>query len=783
MPSRTDFTFCSRLSGLTTGTTRSGCGMNGSTITRARARYSFGSRAITRAARTSTPNATTARVFQRRRTAAQSSSIVYVRSMFPLSFPPRPRPREPSLESRLFPDQSQLRHVAVHLVRGGQVIDPRIAQGSRLDPQIARELPGEPDLRAVSQRADVHGVGEGSVAIHANHEMCRDVLPVADHPELGDVANQRSRRAGADHQVVRYLHADRQGWRVALELHARRGHRRLLEAGDHHGAAPDREVRVRVERVGVAEPGGVAFIEQAAGGAVGSVRAPDRRADAEEELLAHTQVPLAARAGPPGVTSLGRKHVAVSRIVSSERQRLRVDSVVHLRPGAERVLDLAAESRDEDVTLAGSQEQPEAGDGEWILRRRRAAAELELVTRREMQARRQRTGLVRREGSAGKAELLRVREPGQSRLAIGGDVQVVLAEEIELDARHGLAEPVGPRTVEQDVVVVPRHQRDPGPPFDVDLRVRSPGREERGEGHERRKPGRGHRHRSYGTTTVSPGPSVTLLLPVTRSSYATSSLRPSARSTLMLPRSATSASPPASASACSTPMLLRSGNAPGCPTMPVTKTRCPFTSWTMTVTCGSRTSEASCFCTVASSSRGVSPSALTSPSSGRVILPSGRMGTVRDSSGSFHTETSTTSSRLSRNSVMCFTSSSCTGAACEQPTATANTAIQIPTPLDMLPPPRTLGARDRTPPEHAPCQRQLALLRCSLRSVCRLWTSRTGRRSCAPASVPGHRSSETRNARSHARARRLLSNSVGALFAMCRCRPRDTGSGERKGSG
>src|SRR5438067_2194473 len=673
MPSRTDFTFCSRLSGLTTGTTRSGCGMNGSTITRARARYSFGSRAITRAARTSTPNATTARVFQRRRTAAQSSSIVYVRSMFPLSFHPRPRPREPSLESRLFPDQSQLRHVAVHLVRGGQVIDPRIAQGSRLDPQIARELPGEPD--------------------------------------------------------------------------------------------------------------GVAFIEQAAGGAVGSVRAPDRRADAEEELLAHTQVPLAARAGPPGVTSLGRKHVAVSRIVGSERQRLRVDSVVDLRPGAERVLDLAAESRDEDVTLAGSQEQPEAGDGEWILRIRRAAAELELFTRREMHARRQRTGLVRREGSAGKAELLRVREPGQSRLAIGGDVQVVLAEEIELDARHGLAEPVGPRAVEQHVVVVPRHQRNPGPPFDVDLRARLPGREERGESHERRQPGRGHRHRSYGTTTVSPGPSVTLLLPVTRSSYATSSLRPSARSTLMLPRSANSASPPASASACSTPMLLRSGNAPGCPTMPVTKTRCPFTSWTMTVTCGSRTSEASCFCTVASSSRGVSPSALTSPSSGRVILPSGRMGTVRDSSGSFHTETSTTSSRLSRNSVMCCASSSCAAAAWETRTATANTAIQIPTPLDMLPPPRTLGARDRTPPEHAPCQRQLALLRCSLRSVCRLWTSRTGRRSCAPASVPGHRRSKTGNARSHARALRLLSNSVGALFAMCRCRPRDAGRGEGKGLG
>src|SRR5439155_15351111 len=256
--------------------------------------------------------------------------------------------------------------------------------------------------------------------------------------------------------------------------------------------------------------------------------------------------------------SLRGKHVAVSRIVGSERQRLRLDSVVDLRPGAERVLDLAAEARDEDVTLPGPQEQPEAGDGEWILRIGRAAAELELVARREMDPRRQRAGLVRRERSAGEPDLLRVREPGESRLAIDGDVQVVLAEEIELDTRHGLAEAVGARAVEQDVVVVPRHQRDPGPPFDVDLRVRSPGREERGEGHERRKPGRGHRHRSYGTTTVSPGPSVTLLLPVTRSSYATSSLRPSARSTLMLPRSANSASPPASASACSTPMLLRS---------------------------------------------------------------------------------------------------------------------------------------------------------------------------------------------------------------------------------
>src|SRR5438067_5784378 len=176
----------------------------------------------------------------------------------------------------------------------------------------------------------------------------------------------------------------------------------------------------------------------------------------------------------------------------------------------------------------------------------------------------------------------------------------------------------------------------------------------------------------------------------------------------MLPRSANSASPPASASACSTPMVLRSGNAPGCPTMPVTYTRGPFTSCTITVTCGSRTSVASCFCTLVSSSCGVRPSAFTSPSNGSVILPSGRMGTVRESSGSFQTETSTTSSRLRRNSVMCLTSSSCTAAACEQPTATAAIAIQIPTLLDMLPPPAPARGRHRAAPEHAPCQRQAA---------------------------------------------------------------------------
>jgi hypothetical protein len=66
---------------LITGTTRSGCGVNGSTITSARARYSSGMRMMMSAASTSTPPATMAITFQRRRTAAKSSSIVYVRSI------------------------------------------------------------------------------------------------------------------------------------------------------------------------------------------------------------------------------------------------------------------------------------------------------------------------------------------------------------------------------------------------------------------------------------------------------------------------------------------------------------------------------------------------------------------------------------------------------------------------------------------------------------------------------------------------------------------------------
>jgi len=60
---------------------------------------------------------------------------------------------------------------------------------------------------------------------------------------------------------------------------------------------------------------------------------------------------------------------------------------------------------------------------------------------------------------------------------------------------------------------------------------------------------------------------------------------------------------------------------------------------------------------------------------------------------------------FSRNSVMCLTSSSCTAAACEQPTATAPIAIQIPTLLDMLPPPPPRG-RHRADRSTRHCQRQ-----------------------------------------------------------------------------
>ena len=260
----------------------------------------------------------------------------------------------------------------------------------------------------------------------------------------------------------------------------------------------------------------MAFVEEAARRAVRSASAPARRADTEEELLAHPEVPLAARARLPRVAKVRRQNEPVAWIAGAERQRLPLHSVVDLGVAGEGVLHLAADVGDEDVALSGAQEKSEP-DGERVLRVGRSAAEVELVARREVQARLQVAGLVRGE-PAGDSELLRMGEAGQAGLTVDGHVQVVLTEEVELDARHGLAESVGPRAVQQHVVVVPRHQRHAGPPLDVDLRARPPGGEEGGEGHEQREPGRGHHHRSYGTTTVSPGPSVTLLLPVTRSS-------------------------------------------------------------------------------------------------------------------------------------------------------------------------------------------------------------------------------------------------------------------------
>src|SRR6185503_15310079 len=117
-----------------------------------------------------------------------------------------------------------------------------------------------------------------------------------------------------------------------------------------------------------AEQQRVGPIEQASRRPVRRPRAARRRPDAEEELLAHAEIPLAARAGLPGVAHLWREHVAVAGIVGAERQGLRVDAVVDLGAEAERVLDLAAEAGHEDGALPGPQQKAEAGDGERILR-------------------------------------------------------------------------------------------------------------------------------------------------------------------------------------------------------------------------------------------------------------------------------------------------------------------------------------------------------------------------------------------------------------------------------
>src|SRR5216684_5290775 len=107
--------------------------------------------------------------------------------------------------------------------------------------------------------------------------------------------------------------------------------------------------------------------------------------------------------------------------------------------------------------------------------------------------------------------------------------------------------------------------------------------------------------------------------------------------------------------------------------------RLPFTSCTITVTRGSRTSGDSLSCTLFSSCAGVRPSAGTSPKRGSVIFPSGLTGTVRDRSGSFQTETSTTSSLASRYSCTTCCASSCWDTPlCAQPGPNASSAAAGP---------------------------------------------------------------------------------------------------------
>src|SRR6266849_5999235 len=107
--------------------------------------------------------------------------------------------------------------------------------------------------------------------------------------------------------------------------------------------------------------------------------------------------------------------------------------------------------------------------------------------------------------------------------------------------------------------------------------------------------------------------------------------------------------------------------------------RLPFTSCTITVTRGSRTSGDSLSCTLFSSCPVVRPSAGRSPRRGSVIFPSGLTGTVRDRSGSFQTETSTTSSLASRYSCTTCCASSCWDTPlCAQPGPNASSAAAGP---------------------------------------------------------------------------------------------------------
>src|SRR5690606_39118963 len=81
----------------------------------------------------------------------------------------------------------------------------------------------------------------------------------------------------------------------------------------------------------------------------------------------------------------------------------------------------------------------------------------------------------------------------------------------------------------------------------------------------------------------------------------------------------------------------RNGNERGDVTAPVTRTRdkysCERSSVTITVTFGSRTKDPSLLRIASATDIGVRPPADTSPTSGTEIMPSGRTGTVTESSG------------------------------------------------------------------------------------------------------------------------------------------------------
>src|SRR6266852_3030346 len=164
--------------------------------------------------------------------------------------------------------------------------------------------------------------------------------------------------------------------------------------------------------------------------------------------------------------------------------------------------------------------------------------------------------------------------------------------------------------------------------------------------------------------------------------------------------------------------------------------RLPFTSCTITVTRGSRTSGDSLSCTLFSSCPVVRPSAGRSPRRGSVIFPSGLTGTVRDRSGSFQTETSTTSSLASRYSCTTCCASSCWDTPlCAQPGPNASSAAAGPhhhlqlTDIEcLLPHARTGGSRAGPGARRVPDRRALKEAHCVFPANDR---GRAARRLCA----------------------------------------------------